>query len=183
MKTNKTFAKTITAVLFIAIFGTIAFFSFRTGFVQAQSNRNSQDESGYYDQSRFVLDSGIFSLLPAEQNACLHLVRTDGSVEAPNIRPCGVEIRIFNAVGQLIGPPDAISLRPGVAVTKTVQPEDATTPQRYRVQVRGIEDPNIRNCNVIPTMEVFDRRTGETQFMHPGLIRGFNPQPDPPGHQ
>jgi hypothetical protein len=182
MKTNNTTTKAILAVILISLFAAIAVLNSRTGFVQAQSNRNSQDEAGYYDQSR-VLDSGIFTLLPAEQNARLHLVRTDGSVEDPNIRPCDVEVRIFNAVGQQIGPPDAISLRPGVAVTRTVQPEDATTPQRYRVQVRGIEDRNIRNCNVITTMEVFDRRTGETQFMHPGLIRGFNPQPDPPGHQ
>lgn len=182
MKKNNTTTKAILAIIFIALFAAIAVFSSRAEFVQAQSSRNSADEVGYYDQSR-VLDSGIFSLLPAEQNARIHLVRTDGSVEDPNIRPCGVEVKVFNAAGQLIGPPDAISLRPGIAVTKTVQPEDATTPQRYRVQVRGIDDPNIRKCTVMPTMEIFDRRTGETQFMHPGLIRGFNPQPDPPGHQ
>src|SRR3712207_4754998 len=113
MRTNNTTTKAILAVILIALFAAIAVFSSRPGFVQAQSNRNSQDEVGYYDQSR-VLDSGIFSLLPAVQNARIHLVRADGSVEDPNIRPCRVEVRIFNAVGQLIGPPDAINLRSGV---------------------------------------------------------------------
>jgi hypothetical protein len=37
-------------------------------------------------------------------------------------------------------------------------------------------------ANVIPTLEIFEQRTGRTTlFLHPALIRGFDPQPDPPG--
>jgi hypothetical protein len=191
MKSNKTFAKSVTAAALIGIFAAIAIFNWRGEFVKAQEVKQPTDNSGnstlpaqelkYYDQSRLALDSGIFSLLPATQSARLHLVRID-SIDDRNIKPCAVEIRIFNDAGQEIGPPDAIELRPGVAVSRAVQPEDATTPQRYRVQIRGVEDPNIR-CSFVPTLEVFDRRTGETEFIHPGLSRGFNPQPDPPGHK
>ena len=129
------------------------------------------------------LDSGIVSYRPDIQRARVHLLRRGPVVEDPEMQPCVVEMRVLNAIGQEIGPPDAITLRPGVAVTRFVQPEDATTPQRYRVELRGVEDPNIRSCPMpMVTMEIFDNRTGETQYMHPGLIRGFNPQPDPPGH-
>jgi hypothetical protein len=31
--------------------------------------------------------------------------------------------------------------------------------------------------------EVFDTRTSQTMFTNPGVIRGFNPQPDPPGFE
>jgi hypothetical protein len=44
-------------------------------------------------------------------------------------------------------------------------------------------DSSVDPCaNVIPTLEIFEQRTGRTTlFLHPALIRGFDPQPDPPG--
>ncbi len=33
---------------------------------------------------------------------------------------------------------------------------------------------------IVPTFEVIENATGKTAFLYPGLIRGFNPQPDPP---
>jgi hypothetical protein len=44
-------------------------------------------------------------------------------------------------------------------------------------------DGSVDPCtNVVPTLEIFEQRTGRTTlFLHPALIRGFDPQPDPPG--
>ena len=41
-------------------------------------------------------------------------------------------------------------------------------------------DPD-RIGNVVSTFEVIDNTTQRTMFLNPGVIRGFNPQPDPPG--
>ncbi len=59
-----------------------------------------------------------------------------------------------------------------------------------RVQFRALvalppapSDGSVDPCsNVIPTLEIIDQLTGRTAlFLHPALIRGFDPQPDPPG--
>ena len=58
-----------------------------------------------------------------------------------------------------------------------------------RIQFRALvepavpRDPAVDPCaNLVPTLEVFDQSTNRTTlFIHPALIRGFNPQPDPPG--
>jgi len=55
-----------------------------------------------------------------------------------------------------------------------------------RVQViaiiRTIGDPGIKNLHT--SLEVFDNATGKTTaFVSPVLVKGFNPQPDPPGIQ
>src|SRR6266487_2077562 len=59
-----------------------------------------------------------------------------------------------------------------------------------RVQFRALvtlppppNDGSADPCaNVIPTLEIFDQLTSRTLLLlHPALIRGFDPQPDPPG--
>ena len=44
-------------------------------------------------------------------------------------------------------------------------------------------DGSVDACaNVVPSLEIFDQKTNRTMlFLHPALIRGFDPQPDPPG--
>ena len=128
---------------------------------------------------------GIVTLLPASQNARLNLVRVDGSVEDPNIRPCRVQIKFYDANGRVFGTPEPYFLRPGVAVSRAVFPQGGTTIEggfQFRAEV-GIdpEDATRNRCTVVPTMEVFSKQTGGTLFMYPGLAEGFNPQPDPPG--
>ena len=128
---------------------------------------------------------GIVTLLPASQNARLNLVRVSGSIDDPNIRSCRVQIRIFDAVGRTYGTPDTIDLRPGVAISRAVIPQSGTAIEggfQFRAEV-GIdpEDATRNRCTVVPTMEVFNKQTGGTLFMYPGLAEGFNPQPDPPG--
>lgn len=129
---------------------------------------------------------GIVTLLPASQNARLNLVRVDGSVDDPNLRPCRVQIRIFDAMGRAYGTPDTFNLRPGIAVSRAVFPQGGTTIEggfQFRAEVRIDPEDATRStrCTVVPTMEVFSRATGGTLFMYPGLAEGFNPQPDPPG--
>jgi hypothetical protein len=44
-------------------------------------------------------------------------------------------------------------------------------------------DGSVDQCaNMIPSLEIFDQVTSRTLLvLHPALIRGFDPQPDPPG--
>jgi hypothetical protein len=176
MKTKLTTAKNI---VLAGIFGVLI------GFVVWNINR----VSAYTDSDRALHhnDFGIVILLPASQNARLNFVRVepdDSGVEDPNMQPCIVEVRTFNANGRAYGTPDTFELRPGVAVSRNVIPAGSTTIEgtfQFRATFRVIDDPNIRNrCEVIPTMEVYSRETGGTLFMYPAA-RGFNPQPDPPG--
>ena len=59
--------------------------------------------------------------------------------------------------------------------------------QRFQVRptVTFTNAPRARQSQcgaVVPSGEVFDTGTGAgSLFVHPGVIKGFNPQPDPPG--
>jgi hypothetical protein len=56
---------------------------------------------------------------------------------------------------------------------------------QFRAQVEPAvpRDLKVDPCaNLAPTLELFDQATKRTTLLvHPALIRGFNPQPDPPG--
>jgi hypothetical protein len=46
--------------------------------------------------------------------------------------------------------------------------------------VTAIGNPEVKNLHV--SVEVFDNATGRTtSFISAGVIKGFDPQPDPPG--
>jgi len=171
MKTKLTLAKTLALGVVVGVL---------IGFAVWNVNRVSA-----LKEVEGKVQFGIVTLLPASQNARLNFVRADGSVvEDPNIRPCRVEVTIFDANGRAYGTPDTFDLRPGVVVSRTVIPEGRTGIEggfQFRATFKFIEDPNIRSrCTVIPTMEVFSKETGGTLFMYPAA-KGFNPQPDPPG--
>lgn len=88
-----------------------------------------------------------------------------------------------------------VTLRPGEGTSfEMIAPEGTRLcavvigPPDARGQDGGVEDPNIyegrggiEDPNILTTLEV--RAGGATAFVHPGTLRGFNPQPDPPGHQ
>lgn len=69
---------------------------------------------------------------------------------------------------------------------------DALPPGPVRAQIRPVvvvQPPAVTETNAIPygsavpTVEIINNVNGRTQFAvftHPGVIRGFNPQPDPP---
>jgi hypothetical protein len=175
MKTKQTLAKTLALGVVVGVL---------IGFAVWNVNRVSaiKEVDG-------KVQFGIVTLLPAVQNARLNLVRVDGDgsvVNDPNLRPCRVQIRFYDANGRTFGTPDTFNLRPGVAVSRLVIPQGGTAIEggfQFRAEV-GIdpEDATRRNrCTVVPTMEVFNKQTGGTLFMYPGLAEGFNPQPDPPG--
>ncbi|MBA3631563.1 MAG: hypothetical protein H0W58_01935 [Acidobacteria bacterium] len=170
MKTKQTLVKTLALGVVIGVL---------IGFAVWNVNRVSAIKE--VDKVQF----GIVTLLPASQNARLNLVRVDGSIDDPNIRPCRVQIKFYDANGRTYGTPDTFNLRPGVAISRIVIPQGGTAIEggfQFRAEV-GIdpEDATRNRCTVVPTMEVFSKQTGGTLFMYPGLAEGFNPQPDPPG--
>jgi len=67
---------------------------------------------------------------------------------------------------------------------------DELPPGPSRLQVRGVVTAELPPgpiralppSPIVPSLEVIDSDTGRTQFVisNPGVIRGFNPQPDPP---
>jgi len=134
---------------------------------------------------------GYFGMLTvaANQGVRLNIVRVDDPepVEDANSRTCHVELRFLDASGNQIGNSQTTKLRPGQAVSNDLDNGQPTSTEGYRLiraDVRAInpEDATRRSrCTIVPTLEVFDRRTGETRFMHPGVLKGFNPQPGPPG--
>ncbi|MGB7068151.1 MAG: hypothetical protein WBD22_01535 [Pyrinomonadaceae bacterium] len=169
MKNKETFVKTLALGVVVGVL---------IGFAAWNVNRVSAIKE--VDK---VVHFGIVTLLPASQNARLNFVRIDGSIDDPNLRPCRVEVRIFDAAGRAYGTPDTFDLRPGVAVSRVVIPAGTSIEGtfQFRATFKFVEDPNIRSrCVVIPTMEVFNRETGGTLFNYPAA-QGFNPQPDPPG--
>lgn len=51
------------------------------------------------------------------------------------------------------------------------------------VQPPPVGDRNVpppTNDRIVPTFEVIEGSTARTVLLYPGVIRGFNPQPDPP---
>lgn len=49
-----------------------------------------------------------------------------------------------------------------------------------RATIEVAADPSGYRPRVIPSLEVLDAATGQTAFLNPGSLVGFNPQPDPP---
>lgn len=141
--------------------------------------------------------------LVAGQNVRLNLANI--AVDNPDYRPgsCRLEVAFLDASGRAVDDPNILELRPGRAATVTgpsphmrdgeIPPDsgDRTT-RLLRATVRFVDDPNTRSagnpdaqstCNVVPMMEVFSEETGATLFLNPAVLKGFNPQPDPPGQE
>jgi hypothetical protein len=72
-----------------------------------------------------------------------------------------------------------MSLGPGEAVSLAFT---ATAPDTFlSATALGGPDtsPTIGNPDLVPTLEVVEG--SRTVYTHPALVKGFNPQPDPPG--
>ena len=48
-----------------------------------------------------------------------------------------------------------------------------------RAEVNSLGGPDTRS--LVVSQEVVDNETQRTMILHPGISKGFNPQPDPPG--
>lgn len=72
-----------------------------------------------------------------------------------------------------------VSLRPGQAASLAFTAAAADT--YFSAVALGGPDtsPAIGNPDIVPTLEVIEG--SQTVYTHPALVKGFNPQPDPPG--
>lgn len=137
--------------------------------------------------------------LAAGQNVRLNLANV--AVDNPDFRTddCHVAVTFLDAAGRALGDGSVLELRPGQAAT-VVGPSpparDGATPpdvgdrtRLLRPIVRFVDNPDFRgadartSCNLAPVLEVFSEETGATLFLSPAVLKGFNPQPDPPGQE
>jgi hypothetical protein len=100
----------------------------------------------------------------------------------------GPEYRLLDSTGRTLAEtPDGRLIPPGQFRSFDIDPPDpfpGIADNFGRIQVRAvvIGAPDVKNLRV--SLEVFDNATGKTTvFVPPALIKGFNPQPDPPGIQ
>lgn len=138
------------------------------------------------DENEFVNDFGMVAIT-AGQTMRLNVLNAIGD---PDSRPCSVELRFFDGRGVLLGGPDTKLLHAREAAFLDLvfaRAAGAAPGTRFgvhaQVSAKFANPREQRACsnNLRTTLEVFDTETGVTLFIHPGLIRGFNPQPDPPG--
>jgi len=75
-----------------------------------------------------------------------------------------------------------VTLTPGRGATLGFAPSSFDRDGRaaLRAAVAVAPDPSGYQPRVIPSLEVLDAATGQTAFLNPGSLAGFNPQPDPP---
>lgn len=110
-----------------------------------------------------------------------------GNPNCSSMEPC---IKVFDVAGNLLAESD-LTLVPGQSASldlSAAQLGGPDTKNRFPIRAEielSIDDGRqARFCqnNLVPTLEVFDDETGEaTLFVSPALVKGFNPQPDPPG--
>jgi len=185
MKTGSTFTKALLVVLLAAIFvAVISLWQTR----RAQAIQDSED---------FPSDFG-FMELAAGQSARLNAVIGNPD-ETPGPDPVARRVRLtFDVYAE--DPPGLIAttryrfahreerevlLRPGQAVSFDFLASAAT---KIDASVLFIGNPNERDRSVhtpephlAATLEV--RENARTIFLVPAVAKGFNPQPDPPGHR
>jgi hypothetical protein len=177
MKTKRTstIATTIVALAILTTFGILR----NTKPVQAQDVAPPQPER---------VSFGMIGIA-AGQTARINVVNTSFVV-----CPCDRVVLTFrNPQGQLLrnGRSEVIrqsvELQPGESTFLDLN-YDEYPPGPSRLQLRAvitIIPPLVRDPNdgIVSTVEVINNANGRTQFAvftNPAVIRGFNPQPDPP---
>ena len=99
--------------------------------------------------------------------------------------PCKGSVAFYDAAGTLVlGRTQAFSLMPGASIvlnSNYVSATGAAVALRARLTFPAAPKTGLDTCGGIgANYEVFDTSTLQTRIMNPGVIRGFNPQPDPP---
>jgi hypothetical protein len=98
--------------------------------------------------------------------------------------PIPIEMVIFDDSGNPLKR-DRHLLRPGHTESFSLNRDDISGRAGSRVLVRAVVSslggPDTRN--LVVSQEVVDNETQRTMILHPGISKGFNPQPDPPGIQ
>lgn len=112
------------------------------------------------------------------------------SVANTGSEPCEVTLGFFDMNGVAYGGVDMrpVEIQPGTGTAiqldwrqfGVVAPGDRAA-FRPQVDVTAVEGRSGDGCETVPALQVFDQASGNTSFVLPGVLVGFNPQPDPPG--
>lgn len=96
--------------------------------------------------------------------------------------PCRVTLRFVDGRGAILAE-SATRIGAARAISLDYRPVGLRAGERATVRavLRAEPDDNGVPPLVIPTLEVADSASGRTTLLSPGSIRGFNPQPEPPG--
>ena len=147
------------------------------------------------DQSPPVGDRFSFGMVGIVPGQTLRLhVANIGDIVCPCSR---VVLTFLDTNGQRLRAGDgsilqrAVELRPGRAAFLDLNADDPQWPPGpSRLQVRAVvsvyppgpSDIAFPPSNIVPSVEILSNRNGRTVVFisSPGVIRGFNPQPDPP---
>lgn len=104
--------------------------------------------------------------------------------EGPDTMPITVRLAIIDKEGNTLAQ-STEELSSRHTATLLLNADEITQRTEYRILTRvvltSIGDPNLRHLGL--SMEVVDNETQRTVLLHPGISRGFDPQPDPPGVQ
>ena len=66
-----------------------------------------------------------------------------------------------------------------ISLNRDDLPERAGFRLLTRAEVSSLGGPDTRN--LVVSQEIVNNETQRTMVLHPGISKGFNPQPDPPG--
>ncbi len=104
--------------------------------------------------------------------------------------PCRVELSFFDGAGNALVPAVQKTLSPGVSTHIDLNGDDIVGRDLLRIEVRPafrfvIDPSGLPPGPCVSSIELMDNQSGQTLIVagpqNPGTIRGFNPQPDPPG--
>lgn len=110
--------------------------------------------------------------------------------EEPNRPACELELMFLDGEGNMLAE-RGFMIDGGRSAFLDLDADELGGPdtREGRVPIRpviqALGGPDTKSCDgVIPTLEIFDSETGQTQaILNPAVIKGFNPQPDPPGKE
>lgn len=96
--------------------------------------------------------------------------------------PIPVELMILDARGTTLDRARELLL-PGHTATLALNRDGIAGLPESRILTRAVVNslggPDTRD--LVISLEVVDNETQRTVILHPGISKGFNPQPDPPG--
>jgi len=126
-----------------------------------------------------------FGMVGIVQGQTAKLSVANTGIDNPDFRRCSVHLMFFNDQGGLVAV-DNPNLRPGASAFLDVTIDDPNIRPQFRASVRLVAGPDMGGTcafnDYVATLEVFDKETRKTMLiLNPGVLRGFNPQPDPPG--
>lgn len=102
-----------------------------------------------------------------------------------------VKLGFADANGKLLLPAIQVTLKPGQSSFADFDLSRTDIRGDQRVQIRPVYSVHIlsrdgqelspRSNDVLATLEIFDTLSGQSQLiLNPAILRGFNPQPEPP---